>query len=117
MDIQSLSKSFFDTYDRHLPVPIDPFSDFLTMARTGELGKRIKGCHVVDGYTTDRLQNLPEHLVPFMWAQQLNHIDQYCFDLNSDEKFNCAIEVFAVHAPVGRWPHFESFLAWVRLQC
>ena len=117
LDIQSLSKSFFDTYNRHLPVPVEPFSNFLAMARTGELAKRINGCHVVDGYTTDCLRNLPENLVPFMWVQQLNHIDQYCFDLNSDAKLNCAIEVFAVHAPVARWPHFESFLTWVRLQC
>ena len=117
MEIQSLSKSFFDTYDRHLPVPVEPFSDFLSMAKTGELEQRIRRCHVVDGYTTDCLRSLPENLVPFMWVQQPNHIDHYCFDLNSDAQLDCAIEVFAVHAPVARWPDFASFLEWVRLQC
>ena len=116
LDIQSLSKSFYETYDRHLPVPIAPFNDFLAMARTGELAKRIRGCCVVDGYTAAP-RNIPKNLVPFMWVQQLNHIDQYCFDLNSEAKLDCAIEVFAIHAPVARWPDFESFLEWVRLQC
>ena len=78
--------------------------------------------HIVDSYadTSENHWNDVTHksdnLIPFLWVQQPNHVDYYCFDIDSRTDTNCSIALFAVHTTVHDWPNFESFLQSVKPQ-
>ena len=102
-----------------LPVPHCSFDDFLALTRDTNLSERLGDAHIVDSYadtSENHWNDLPDNLIPFLWVRQKNHVDYYCFDIDSPTDTNCSIAVFAVHATVRVWPNFESFLQWVKLQ-
>ena len=109
-------------HEQGLPVPHCSFDDFLAVTRDANFSERLGDAHIVDSYADtseshwNDLPDKPDNLIPFLWVRQPNHVDYYCFDIDSQTDTNCSIAVFAVHATVHVWPDFESFLQWVKLQ-
>ena len=116
MDTKTISESFLNAFGRDLPAVSDSFDEFIGMAKSGELQRRIGDTHVIEIYGENDSWELQKNLIPFMWVQQPNHVDYYCYKLNPNNKPDCAIEVFAVHTSVHGWPNFQSFLQWLKIQ-
>jgi hypothetical protein len=96
------------------------YGDFVNLLASNDFNRRFGRANAVK--SIDELRGLlrelealgaPASIIPFMWQQETESRDYYCFDTVSSIG-ECPVIVFSAHAVVHCWPDFRAFLEWVR---